>query len=52
MILGSSARLLTTFSLSLLFALPLYAQSMSAKALIDRSAQAMGGVAALRAIKN
>lgn len=52
MILGSTARLLLIFALSLLFAQPLHAQSLSAKTLIDRSAQAMGGMAALRAIKN
>ena len=52
MILAAIARLLTIFSLSLLFAPPLHAQSISAKTLIDRSAQAMGGMAALRAIKN
>lgn len=45
-------RLLTILSLSLCFAAPLYAQSISARTLIERSAQAMGGMAALRAIKN
>lgn len=52
MILASIARLLTIISLSVIGTAPLCAQSMSAKAILYRAVNAMGGMAALRAVKN
>ena len=46
------ARFVTIVCLTLIGAAPLWAQSMSARAILDQATKAMGGTAALRAIKN